>query len=102
MDMQDAGLVPDPITLTDVISACACGHLWSHALHMLEHMRCLKQTPNVLAYNAAICATSEAGHWEQSLHLLRYMRSLEVVPDAMNYFAAIRAMAAQSNTICAQ
>ena len=68
-------VVPDLVSFSASISACATALAWSMALHLLFDMFSVKTCPDTIAYNAVLSACHKAGQWQLALRLLTDMGS---------------------------
>ena len=61
-----AGVAPNVLTYTTLMSACTRAGQWEKALQAFAKMEGAGLQPDVLAYNSAISACAAAGGWEKA------------------------------------
>lgn len=61
--MRDAGLAPNAIIYSTVISACERGDQWQRAVSLLRAMRADGILPVTVTYNTVISACGKNGQW---------------------------------------
>ena len=66
--------MPDEITYSSVINACAKGGEWQRALGLLDEMRSRGLVPDEITYNSVINACAKGGESQRALNLLDEMR----------------------------
>jgi pentatricopeptide repeat protein len=71
-----AGVAPNVLTYTTLMSACSRHGQWERALQAFHHMEAAGLQPDVLAYNSAITAYARAGAWEKAWALFGSERNL--------------------------
>ena len=73
--------MPDEITYSSVINACAKGDESQRALNLLDEMRSRGLVPDEITYNSVINACAKGGESQRALNLLDEMRRYGLVPD---------------------
>ena len=91
--MRSRGLVPNEITYSSVINACAKGDQWQRALDLLEEMRSRGLVPDEITYNSVINACAKGDQWQRALNLFDRMRFCNLTPNLVTYDAALNACA---------
>ena len=69
--MRDQGLVPDVITYSALISACAKGPTAERASELFQETRYQGRGPDVITYSALISAGAKGQKLERALELLK-------------------------------
>jgi pentatricopeptide repeat domain-containing protein 1 len=64
--MEAAGVRPNTITYSSLISACAKGGQWRAARDAFDTMRTQCVAPDTITYNALITAYASSGLWEEA------------------------------------
>ena len=77
--MWDQGLVPDVVTHSSSISACAKRDKAVRALKLFQEMRDQGLVPNVITYNALISACAKGDKAVRALELFQEMRDQGLV-----------------------
>jgi len=91
--MRAAGIIPDVITYSALISACEKGGQAELALKIFDDMRADGIIPNVITYSALISACEKAGKVEWALEVFEDMRAAGIIPSVITYSALISACA---------
>lgn len=81
-------VVPNVISYTAAISACAACAEWQHALSIFGDMRRDRVQPNTITFTAAISACK---HSVRALDLLEEMKQYGFSPNVITYSAAMSA-----------
>jgi len=71
-----AGIEPNIILVTTMMSAARKAGRWQHALALFEQCSELGLQPDVAAFNAAITACASAGAWERAWAIFSGVLSL--------------------------
>jgi pentatricopeptide repeat protein len=81
-----AGVAPNVLTYTTLMSACSRHGQWERALQAFHHMEAAGLQPDVLAYNSAITAYARAGAWEKACQFLLMFgsRNVEILVSSAN------------------
>ena len=58
---------------------------------MLDQMRRIGGTPDVISFSAAVSACEKGGQWERALSIFDQMRNAGVMPDMISSSATISA-----------
>ncbi len=90
-NLTDAGIKPNVITYTAVISACKKGGKAEEALEIFNKMLDAAITPNVITYSAVISACEKGGKAEEALEIFNKMLDAGIKPDVITYNAVISA-----------
>ena len=64
--MQEAGVQPNVITYSAVISAFEKGGQWQQALSLFDHMTQEDVQPDVICFNAALSSLEKGSQWQQA------------------------------------
>ena len=80
--MKARRLLPDVISYSAAVSACASDGLWQIALDLLWEMSQAAAVPNEITYNAAISACEASGEWQLALQLFSGLSSARLQPTA--------------------
>ena len=91
--MLSRGSVPDAITYSSVIHACANGGNSRRALNLLDEMRSRGLAPDKITYSSVINACAKGNEWQRALDLFDKMRICKLTPDLVTYDAALNACA---------
>ena len=91
--MLEMMVLPNAVSYTTALSACAQEGRWDIAICLLESMATWQVNKNIISYNAAISACGIDGNWMLALTLLSAMDSDSLVPDVIGYNAALSACA---------
>lgn len=67
------------------------GHLWTHALALLQQMLDQSITPNITSFCTAIGACGWGLQWVRALALFEHMRRLRLTPDIVVYNVTLAA-----------
>ena len=89
-ELQLRGLLPNVITYSAAISACAKGLQPDHALRLLQDMQHQGLMPDVITYNAAISACEKGRTPQQALNLLQEMQLRSLLPDVIEIASRVR------------
>ena len=90
--MSDAGVEPNPFSVSAVVSACEKGGQPARALEIFEQARAGDRfESNVVVFNAALAACSRGGEWRRALDLLAEMQRQGLSPNCNSFNSAISA-----------
>ena len=89
--MKKAGIAPDVIIYSALISSCEREKRADKAFEVFDDMRARHVAPNVITYSALISACEKAGWADKALEVFSDMRDRRVVPDVITYNALISA-----------
>ncbi|CAE7941187.1 unnamed protein product [Symbiodinium sp. KB8] len=85
-------LVPDLITYSAGVSACAKAKQWAGSLLLLQQLReAGGGAAEEIAYNAAVSSCEDTWQWKESLELLAAMRCDDLKPNVLNLNVVIGA-----------
>ena len=83
--MRSRGLVPNEITYSSVINACAKGNEWRRALELFDEMPSRNLTPNSNSYAAALNACAIGCQPERALSLFESLQRERLTPEMSHW-----------------
>lgn len=86
-----AGVKPNVITYTTLISCCQRAGRWRQAMAAFRDMEEAGVQPDVKAYNSVMSACAKGGRWENAWEVLAGMRRVGMRPSARSYNALLSA-----------
>lgn len=89
VESRDAGVVPDAISYSSVITACGYAKQPVTAKRIFDSMA--ESIRDTGAFNAMLTAYERAGEWQEALALFREMGPHTCVPDSRSYTIAMMA-----------
>jgi pentatricopeptide repeat domain-containing protein 1 len=92
-DMRAAGVLPDTVTYSTLITACANGGQWQEAVRVFEDMRAARVLPNTITYNTLITACANGGQWQEAVRVFKDMRAAGIPANTITHSTLITACA---------
>lgn len=86
-----AGVKPNVITYTTLISCCQRAGKWKRAMQYFTEMEEAGVRPDLKACNSLISACSRGARWEEAWDICSSMRRSDVQPNVRTYNALISA-----------
>ena len=86
-----AGIKPNVITFTTLISCCQRAGRWKRAMQFFTEMEEAGVRPDLKAYNSIISACSRGARWEDAWDICSTMRRSGMPPNTRTYNALISA-----------
>ncbi|CAE8642724.1 unnamed protein product, partial [Polarella glacialis] len=92
--MPQMRVVPDAISYSSAISACASSGgptNWELALQLLSKISEIRAVPDAISYSASMTACEKGGQWQQALGVLNKMPEMRLYPNEFSFSAAMSA-----------
>ena len=83
--MRSRDVVPNEITYSSVIHACAKGDEWQRALELFDEMQPRNLTPNSIAYAADLHACAIGRQPERALSLFESLQRERLTPELSHW-----------------